>query len=168
MVMTGIAPALLPGLFNGLFTTPVKFELRWSWENIGLVEVVVSCLAMPSAVLSFSASGWFRVLGQAPGYGVVAALLLVCLRFWRDPFWQEHPHYTASLLFMPGSSAPWARGSAMGLLRGGSIFLTGLRPLGWVRWDLPSVGCSVSPSAWSLRILWVQSSESRGGRLLQP
>jgi len=75
MVTTGVALAMLSGLFNGLFTTPVKFESRWRWENIGLVEVVVSCLAMPSAVVSFCASGFFRVLGQTPGYGVVAALL---------------------------------------------------------------------------------------------
>jgi len=75
MVTTGMALAMLPGLFNGLFNTPVKFDSRWRWENTGRVEVVVSCLAMPGAVVSLSASGWFRVLGQAAGYGVVAALL---------------------------------------------------------------------------------------------
>jgi len=67
--------AMLSGLFNGLFTTPVKFESRWRWENTWPVEVVVSRLARPSAVVSFSASGWSRVLGQASGYGAVAALL---------------------------------------------------------------------------------------------
>jgi L-rhamnose-H+ transport protein len=74
MVLAGIALALLSGLFNGLFTTPMKLESRWKWENIWLVFIVVACLGMPSAVLFSASATWFNVFTQAPRYAVLAAL----------------------------------------------------------------------------------------------
>ncbi len=57
MLTTGIALAVLSGLFNGLFITSVKLESRWKGENIWLVEMVVSCLVMPTTMVFFSSSG---------------------------------------------------------------------------------------------------------------
>ena len=37
MLLTGITPAVLSGLFNSLFAAPVKFESRWRWDTIWLV-----------------------------------------------------------------------------------------------------------------------------------
>ncbi len=65
MLTTGIALAVLSGLFNGLFTTPVELEPRWKWENIWLVEMVVSCLVMPTPMVSSAHQGsgelWVRL-----------------------------------------------------------------------------------------------------------
>jgi L-rhamnose-H+ transport protein len=75
MVTMGIALALVSGLFNGLFTTPMKLETRWKWENTWVVFILVACLMMPAAVVLSGSSRWFQVLTQAPRYAVLAALL---------------------------------------------------------------------------------------------
>src|SRR5882762_7578695 len=67
--------AVLSGLFNGLFITLVKLESRWKGENIWLVEMVVSCLVMPTPMVFFSSSGWWRTLGQVPRFATMSALL---------------------------------------------------------------------------------------------
>jgi L-rhamnose-H+ transport protein len=74
MVITGIALVMLSGLFNGLFTTAMKLEPRWKWENIWLIFIVVACLLMPAALVFSVSSTWFDVLTQTPRYAVVAAL----------------------------------------------------------------------------------------------
>jgi len=75
MVTTGISLAVLSGLFNGLFTTPMKLEPRWKWENTWFVFIVVACLMMPIAIVFGSSSRVFSVLMQAPHHAVTAALL---------------------------------------------------------------------------------------------
>src|SRR5437867_594690 len=73
MATTGIILALLSGLCNGLFTTPMKVESRWKWENIWFTFIVVACLVMPAAmVLSSGAST--QVLCLAPGSAVLYAI----------------------------------------------------------------------------------------------
>jgi L-rhamnose-H+ transport protein len=74
MVTMGIALAVVSGLFNGLFTTPMKLEPRWKWENTWVVFILVACLMMPTAVVLSGSSRWFKVLTQAPRYAVLAAL----------------------------------------------------------------------------------------------
>lgn len=75
MVAAGIALATLSGLFNGLFTAPMKLERRWKWENTWLVFIVVACLILPAATLALSGfSGVLHVLSNAPPYPVAAAL----------------------------------------------------------------------------------------------
>jgi L-rhamnose-H+ transport protein len=74
MVITGIALVMLSGLFNGLFTTPMKLEPSWKWENIWLIFIVVACLVMPAVFVFSVSSTWFDVLTQTPRYAVVAAL----------------------------------------------------------------------------------------------
>jgi hypothetical protein len=66
MVTMGIGLAVLSGLFNGLFTTPMKLEPRWKWENTWFVFIVVACLMMPIAIVFGSSSRVFSVLVQAP------------------------------------------------------------------------------------------------------
>jgi L-rhamnose-H+ transport protein len=75
MLATGVALAVLSGLFNGLFTTPMRLEMRWQWENIWIVFIVVSCLVMPAAMVTFSSPEWVRILGQAPRYAVLSAVM---------------------------------------------------------------------------------------------
>jgi len=75
MITTGIALATLSGLFNGLFTTPMKLERRWKWENIWIVFIVVACLLMPIAMVLSGSPEWFRVLSHAPRSSVLGALL---------------------------------------------------------------------------------------------
>ncbi|HVN21700.1 MAG TPA: L-rhamnose/proton symporter RhaT [Dongiaceae bacterium] len=75
MITAGIALATLSGLFNGLFTTPMKLEPKWKWENIWLVFIVVACLLMPAAVLLSNSPGWTKVLILASHSSVLAALL---------------------------------------------------------------------------------------------
>src|SRR5271157_699691 len=75
MATTGIALAVLSGLFNGLFTAPMKLESRWKWENTWIVFIIVACLMMPTAVVSFSSAGWLRILDAAPRYAVLSAVL---------------------------------------------------------------------------------------------
>ena len=73
MATTGIILALLSGLCNGLFTTPMKVESRWKWENSWFTFIVVACLVMPAAmVLSSGAST--QVLCLAPGSAVLYAI----------------------------------------------------------------------------------------------
>jgi len=71
--MMGVALAVLSGLCNGLFTTPMKLESRWKWENIWFTFILVACLLMPAALV-FSSAGWSTALMRAPRYSVVAAL----------------------------------------------------------------------------------------------
>ena len=73
MLMMGVALAVLSGLCNGLFTTPMKLESRWKWENIWFTFILVACLLMPAALV-FSSAGWSTALMRAPRYSVVAAL----------------------------------------------------------------------------------------------
>jgi L-rhamnose-H+ transport protein len=75
MVATGIALVVLSGLFNGLFTTPMRLETRWKWENTWAVFIVVACLIMPAAMVSFGSSEWLRILGEAPRFAVLSAVM---------------------------------------------------------------------------------------------
>jgi L-rhamnose-H+ transport protein len=73
MVIVGVALAALSGLSNGLFTTPMKLESRWKWENIWFTFIIVACLLMPAALV-FPSTGWSNALIRAPRYCVMAAL----------------------------------------------------------------------------------------------
>src|SRR5438552_2028490 len=62
--MMGVALAVVSGLCNGLFTTPMKLESRWKWENIWFTFILVACLLMPAALV-FSSAGWSSALMRA-------------------------------------------------------------------------------------------------------
>jgi L-rhamnose-H+ transport protein len=74
MLAAGIALAVLSGLCNGLFSAPMKLPMRWKWENIWLVFIVVACLIMPVAIAYGSAPGWSDWLGHSPQPALNAAL----------------------------------------------------------------------------------------------
>ena len=74
MIAAGITLAALSGLCNGLFSAPMKLPMRWKWENIWLVFIVVACLVMPVAIAYGTAPGWSNWLGQAPAGALAAAL----------------------------------------------------------------------------------------------
>jgi L-rhamnose-H+ transport protein len=71
--MMGVALAVLSGLCNGLFTTPMRLESRWKWENIWFIFIIVACLLMPAGLV-FSSAGWSTALMWAPRYSIVAAV----------------------------------------------------------------------------------------------
>jgi L-rhamnose-H+ transport protein len=70
----GVVLAIISGICNGLFTTPMKMQPRWKWENLWLVFIIVACLAMPAAIVTSSVPGWTRLLGSSPPGAVAAAL----------------------------------------------------------------------------------------------
>ena len=74
MISTGILLAIVSGIFNGLFTTPMKLIPRWKWENIWLVFILTACLAMPSAMALVLGIDVMAVLDRVPGTVTTIAL----------------------------------------------------------------------------------------------
>lgn len=70
----GVLLAVLSGACNGLFTTPMKMQPRWKWENLWLVFIAVACLAMPLLIVGLGVPQWRELLASAPGTAVTAAL----------------------------------------------------------------------------------------------
>jgi len=75
MIELGIGFALLSGICNGLFTTPMKLIPRWKWENIWLVFIVTSCLIAPLGLVICTVPDFPRVFAAAPPQAVSCALL---------------------------------------------------------------------------------------------
>ncbi len=75
MIELGIGFALLSGICNGLFTTPMKLIPRWKWENIWLVFIVTSCLIAPLALVAFTVPDFPRVFATASPRALSCALL---------------------------------------------------------------------------------------------
>lgn len=78
MVVAGALLAVLSGVMNGTFTLPMRFLGRWEWENVWSLFIVVSCLVMPAAVLTFVAPQSWTILAHAPAQAVWIA---VCTGF---------------------------------------------------------------------------------------
>src|SRR6185295_7334064 len=74
MVILGIAFACLSGIFNGLFTAPMKMIPGFKWENIWLVFIVVACLVMPVTIVLATSGSPFAILAAAPPRAIAAAL----------------------------------------------------------------------------------------------
>jgi L-rhamnose-H+ transport protein len=74
MAAIGILLAILSGICNGLFATPMKLESRWKWENIWFVFILVACLAMPSGFVFISVPEWRTVFSAAPTQAVLSAI----------------------------------------------------------------------------------------------
>lgn len=74
MLQLGVIYALLSGVANGLFSAPMKLIPRWKWENIWLVFIVTSCIAMPLAMTVVPAGDLLAVLATLPRSAVIAAL----------------------------------------------------------------------------------------------
>jgi L-rhamnose-H+ transport protein len=75
MVVVGVLLAVFSGIFNGLFTAPMKMISGWKWENIWLVFIVTACLLMPAGMVGAMVPDIGGQLATAPGGAVSAALL---------------------------------------------------------------------------------------------
>lgn len=81
MNASGIAPwsglllVSLAGCMTGIYTLPMRFLGRWSWENVWAIFVVVSCLIMPTAAAFWTAPNAAAVLRGTPGHAVAAAVI---------------------------------------------------------------------------------------------
>ena len=67
--------AIFSGLMNGSFTLPMRFLGRWEWENVWSLFILVSCLLMPTALISIIAPQSWGVITHAPIHGVWIAIL---------------------------------------------------------------------------------------------
>jgi L-rhamnose-H+ transport protein len=75
MVTLGLVYVALSGICNGLFSAPMKVIPRWKWENIWLVFILTSCVAMPPLLVFSRIPDVGAVLVDAPGRALLAALV---------------------------------------------------------------------------------------------
>ncbi len=73
VVAAGALLALLSGAMNGLFTLPMRFLGRWSWENVWAVFIVGACLLLPVVIVTAAPGSW-DVLSHAPRHAMAIAL----------------------------------------------------------------------------------------------
>ena len=73
VVAFGALLALLSGAMNGLFTLPMRFLGRWSWENVWSVFIAGACVLMPVGIVTAVPGSW-GVLAHAPAHAVKIAL----------------------------------------------------------------------------------------------
>jgi L-rhamnose-H+ transport protein len=74
MIYLGVFFAVVSGIFNGLFTTPMKLIPAWKWEHIWMVFIVVSCLIMPICMVALLTPGYPAIFSASPGSALAAAL----------------------------------------------------------------------------------------------
>lgn len=67
--------AILSGLMNGSFTLPMRFLGRWEWENVWSLFILVSCLLLPTTLITIIAPQSWAVLVHAPLRGVWIAAM---------------------------------------------------------------------------------------------
>lgn len=75
IVIDGALLATLSGLMNGSFTLPMRFLGRWEWENVWTLFILVSCLLMPTAIVTAIAPQSWTILAHAPTGAVWIAVL---------------------------------------------------------------------------------------------
>jgi L-rhamnose-H+ transport protein len=71
---SGLLLVLLAGCMTGIYTLPMRFLGRWSWENVWAIFIVVSCVMMPAAAAFWTAPDTLAVLRGTPGHAVAAAI----------------------------------------------------------------------------------------------
>lgn len=74
-MLAGIGYVLLSGICNGLFSAPMKIIPRWRWENIWLVFILTSCLAMPFGIVLLSVPDYALLFHRAPSAAVRIAMI---------------------------------------------------------------------------------------------
>jgi L-rhamnose-H+ transport protein len=75
MVALGLTYALLSGIANGLFSTPMKLIPRWKWENIWLVFILIACVAMPLVMVLSTGKDVAAVIHASPTGALTAAIV---------------------------------------------------------------------------------------------
>lgn len=73
VVAFGALLALLSGAMNGLFTLPMRFLGRWSWENVWSVFILGACLLLPVVIVAAAPGSW-AILMRAPAHAEMIAL----------------------------------------------------------------------------------------------
>jgi L-rhamnose-H+ transport protein len=59
---------------NGLFTVPMRFLGRWSWENVWTVFIIGACILLPFAIVTSVAPASWGLLSQAPHKAILIAV----------------------------------------------------------------------------------------------
>jgi L-rhamnose-H+ transport protein len=75
MIFFGVLLAAVSGIFNGLFTTPMKMIPSWKWEHIWMVFIVTACLIMPIGMVFFMVPDISAIFSASPGNAIASALL---------------------------------------------------------------------------------------------
>jgi L-rhamnose-H+ transport protein len=75
MIIAGVLLAVVSGVFNGLFTAPMKMIPGWKWENIWLVFIVTACLLMPVGMVAIMGPSPGGLYAAAPASAISSALL---------------------------------------------------------------------------------------------
>jgi L-rhamnose-H+ transport protein len=75
-LVLGITFAIIAGIMNGIFTLPMRYMGRWSWENVWGLFILVSCVLMPIVIAWSTAPDFAKVIGQAPHRAVMLACVL--------------------------------------------------------------------------------------------
>ena len=75
MIIAGVLLAVVSGVFNGLFTAPMKMITGWKWENIWLVFIVTACLLMPVGMVAVMGPNPGGLYAAAPAGAVSSALV---------------------------------------------------------------------------------------------
>ena len=73
VIAFGALLALVSGAMNGLFTLPMRFLGRWSWENVWSVFIVGACILLPAVIVTAAPGSWV-ILTHAPARAVMIAL----------------------------------------------------------------------------------------------
>jgi L-rhamnose-H+ transport protein len=74
VVALGALLALLSGIMNGLFTLPMRFLGRWSWENVWSVFIAGACLVLPAVMVTATSPASWHLLLHAPGHASLIAV----------------------------------------------------------------------------------------------
>jgi len=74
VVALGALLALVSGIMNGLFTLPMRFLGKWSWENVWSVFIVGACLLLPLVLVTLVAPASWALLAHAPHTAVLIAI----------------------------------------------------------------------------------------------
>lgn len=69
----GVIFAMVAGIMCGLYTLPMRYLGRWSWENVWAIFILVSCVFMPVAIAWGTVPEFMRILGAAPRGAIAAA-----------------------------------------------------------------------------------------------
>jgi len=73
-LVAGSLLAILSGIMNGSFTLPMRFLGRWEWENVWSLFIAVSCLLMPTAIISAIAPQSWTIIAHAPVHATWTAI----------------------------------------------------------------------------------------------
>ena len=75
MHVTGLLLIILGGVMEGLFTLPIKFTPKWSWENIWAAGSFAALVLVPWPLVFLTVPHIGRVYSIAPLSAIVAAVL---------------------------------------------------------------------------------------------